>query len=67
MVIKDICEKSNAKVEIDNGLISIFVSKSDDGEIARGMINDIVANQLEKYNGKVVKTGRLWRICKLFR
>ena len=30
-VIKDICEKSNAKVEIDdNGLISIFASKADD-------------------------------------
>jgi len=58
-VIKDICEKSNAKVEIDdNGLISIFASKSDDGEIARGMINDIVAEpEVGKiYSGKVVKT-----------
>ena len=58
-VIKDICEKSNAKVEIDdNGLISIFASKADDGEIARQMINDIVAEpEVGKiYSGKVVKT-----------
>ena len=58
-VIKDICEKSNAKVEIDdNGLISIFASKADDGEIAREMINDIVAEpEVGKiYEGKVVKT-----------
>ena len=58
-VIKDICEKSNAKVEIDdNGLISIFASKADDGEIAREMINDIVAEpEIGKiYEGKVVKT-----------
>ena len=52
-VIKDICEKSNAKVEIDDsGLISIFASKSDDGEIAREMINDIVA---EPEIGKITK------------
>mgnify|MGYP001290315240 FL=1 len=58
-VIKDICEKSNAKVEIDdNGLISIFASKADDGEIATQMINDIVAEpEVGKiYEGKVVKT-----------
>ena len=58
-VIKDICEKSNAKVEIDdNGLISIFASKADDGKIAREMINDIVAEpEVGKiYEGKVVKT-----------
>ena len=58
-VIKDICEKSNAKVEIDdNGLISIFASKANDGEIAREMINDIVAEpEIGKiYSGKVVKT-----------
>ena len=58
-VIKDICEKSNAKVEIDdNGLVSIFASKADDGEIAREMINDIVAEpEVGKiYEGKVVKT-----------
>ena len=55
-VIKDICEKSNAKVEIDdNGLISIFASKADDGEIARQMINDIVAEpEVGKiYSGKL--------------
>ena len=35
-VIKDICEKSGAKVEIDDdGLVSIFASKSSDGEIAK--------------------------------
>ena len=58
-VIKDICEKSSAKVEIDdNGLVSIFAQKSDQGEIARSMINDIVAEpEVGKvYNGKVVKT-----------
>ena len=58
-MIKDICEKSNAKVEIDdNGLISIFASKANDGEIAREMINDIVAEpEIGKiYSGKVVKT-----------
>ncbi|MAZ46074.1 MAG: polyribonucleotide nucleotidyltransferase [Rickettsiales bacterium] len=58
-VIKDICEKSGAKVEIDDhGLISIFASKSKDGEVAREMINDIVAEpEVGKiYEGKVVKT-----------
>ena len=46
------------KVEIDdNGLISIFASKADDGEVARQMINDIVAEpEVGKvYTGKVVK------------
>ena len=38
-VIKDICEKSGAKVEIDDhGLISIFASTSKDGEV--GQRND---------------------------
>ena len=58
-VIKDICEKSGAKVEIDdNGLISIFASKAQEGEIAKKMINDIVAEpEIGKiYEGKVVKT-----------
>ena len=58
-VIKDICEKSGAKVEIDdNGLISIFASKAEEGEIAKKMINDIVAEpEIGKiYEGKVVKT-----------
>ena len=58
-VIKDICEKSGAKVEIDDhGLISIFASTSKDGEIAQEMINDIVAEpEIGKiYEGKVVKT-----------
>ena len=58
-VIKDICEKSGAKVEIDDhGLISIFASKSKDGEVAREMINNIVAEPEvgRIYEGKVVKT-----------
>ncbi len=58
-VIKDICEKSGAKVEIDDdGLVSIFASKSSDGEIARKMVDDIVAEpEIGKiYEGKVVKT-----------
>ncbi len=58
-VIKEICEKSGAKVEIDDdGLITIFSTKSSDGEIAKKMINDIVAEpEIGKiYTGKVVKT-----------
>tara|TARA_B100000579_G_scaffold436022_1_gene460834 strand:- start:356 stop:2425 length:2070 start_codon:yes stop_codon:yes gene_type:complete len=58
-VIKDICEKSGAKVEIDDdGIVTVFSAKSSDGEIARGMINDIVAEpEVGKiYSGKVVKT-----------
>ncbi len=58
-VIKDICEKSGAKVEIDdNGLISIFASKKEESELAKGMIDSIVAEpEVGKiYEGKVVKT-----------
>ena len=58
-VIKDICEKSGAKVEIDdNGMITIFSSKASEGKIASEMINDIVAEpEVGKiYEGKVVKT-----------
>ena len=58
-VINDICEKSGAKVEIDdNGLITIFSSKSSEGKIATDMINEIVAEpEVGKiYEGKVVKT-----------
>ncbi len=58
-VIKDICEKSGAKVEIDdNGLITVFSSKSSEGKIAADMINEIVAEpEVGKiYEGKVVKT-----------
>ena len=62
-VIKDICEKSGAKVEIDdNGLISIFASKKDgESELAKGMIDYIVAEpEIGKiYEGKVVKTTDL--------
>ncbi len=58
-VIKDICEKSGAKVEIDDdGIITIFASKANDAKIAMNMINDIVAEpEVGKiYEGKVVKT-----------
>ncbi len=58
-VIKDICEKSGAKVEIDDdGVITIFASKSSEGKIAIEMINEIVAEpEVGKiYEGKVVKT-----------
>ena len=44
-VIKDICEKSGAKVEIDdNGLISIFASKKEESELAKGMIDTLLLN-----------------------
>ena len=68
-VIKDICEKSGAKVEIDdNGLISIFASKAQEGEIAKKMINDIVAEpEIGKiYEGKVVKTTDFGAFCKFY-
>ena len=58
-VIKDICEKSGAKVEIDdNGIITIFASKASESKTAMDMINDIVAEpEVGKiYEGKVVKT-----------
>ena len=43
-VIKDICEKSSAKVEIDDdGNVTIFSSKSSEGQIAKDMIDEIVA------------------------
>ena len=58
-VIKDICEKSGAKVEIDDdGIVTIFASKANDAKTAMDMINDIVAEpEVGKiYQGKVVKT-----------
>ena len=58
-VIKDICEKSGAKVEIDDdGVVTIFASKANDAKSAMNMINDIVAEpEVGKiYEGKVVKT-----------
>ena len=58
-VIKEISEKSGAKVEIDdNGIITIFASKATEAKIAMDMINDIVAEpEVGKiYEGKVVKT-----------
>ena len=56
---KDICEKSGAKVEIDDdGIVTIFASKSTESNLANDMINDIVAEpEVGKiYEGKVVKT-----------
>ena len=58
-IIKDICEKSGAKVEInDDGIVTIFASKANDAKTAMNMINDIVAEpEVGKiYEGKVVKT-----------
>ena len=58
-VIKDICEKSSAKVEIDDdGNVTIFSQKSSHGQIAKDMIDEIVAEpEVGKvYEGKVVKT-----------
>ena len=57
-VIKDICEKSGAKVEIDDhGIITIFASKANDAKIAIDMINDIIAEpEVGKiYSVKVIK------------
>jgi len=58
-IIRDICEKSTAKVEIDDdGNIMISCSNKESGDIAIDMINDIVAEpEIGKiYEGKVVKT-----------
>ncbi|MBH43229.1 MAG: polyribonucleotide nucleotidyltransferase [Rickettsiales bacterium] len=58
-VIRDICEKSEAKVEIDDdGNIMISCKNKNSGDIAVGMINDIVIEpEVGKiYEGKVVKT-----------
>ncbi len=58
-VIKEICEKSNAKVEIDDdGNILISCEDTKSGEVATKMIEDIVAEpEIGKiYEGKVVKT-----------
>ena len=57
-IIRDICEKSTAKVEIDDeGSILISCSDKESGDIAMEMINDIVAEpEIGKiYEGKVVK------------
>ncbi len=58
-IIRDICEKSTAKVEIDDdGNIMISCANKESGDIAVNMINDIVAEpEIGKiYEGKVVKT-----------
>ena len=58
-IIKSICEKSKAKVEIDDdGNVTISCSDKQSGDIALEMINNIVAEpEIGKiYEGKVVKT-----------
>ena len=58
-IIRDICDKSSAKVEIDDdGNITISCENKKSGDIALDMINDIVAEpEIGKiYEGKVVKT-----------
>ena len=58
-VIKDICETSSSKIDIDDNGILKIASPNDEGlEIALKRINDIIVEP-EKgviYNGKVVKT-----------
>ncbi|MFQ3307025.1 MAG: polyribonucleotide nucleotidyltransferase [Candidatus Midichloriaceae bacterium] len=58
-VIKDICEKSSAKVDIeDSGKVLIFAADKDSLEIAKNMVNDIVAEpeKGKEYKGIVTKT-----------
>jgi len=58
-IIREICETSGAKVEIDDeGQVLISSSKASEGDSALKMINDIVAEpEVGKiYEGKVVKT-----------
>ena len=58
-VIKDICETSSSKIDIDdNGVLKIASPNDESLEIALKRINDIIVEP-EKgvvYNGKVVKT-----------
>ena len=58
-VIKEICEKSSSKIDIDdNGILKIASPDDDSMEKAISMINDIIVEP-EKgviYEGKVVKT-----------
>ena len=58
-VIKDICETSSSKIDIDdNGILKIASPNDESLEIALKRINDIIVEP-EKgviYNGKVVKT-----------
>ncbi|MBF91521.1 MAG: polyribonucleotide nucleotidyltransferase [Rickettsiales bacterium] len=58
-IIREICDTSGAKVEIDdNGQVLISSLKASEGDAALKMINDIVAEpEVGKiYEGKVVKT-----------
>ena len=57
-IIKDICEKSGAKVDIeDDGTISVFAKDEESLMIAKRMITDIVAEPEagEIYNAKIMK------------
>ena len=58
-VIKDICETSSSKIDIDdNGVLKIASPNDESLQLALGRINDIIVEP-EKgviYNGKVVKT-----------
>ncbi len=58
-VIKDICETSSSKIDIDdNGILKIASPNDESLQLALGRINDIIVEP-EKgviYNGKVVKT-----------
>ena len=58
-IIREICDTTGAKVEIDdNGQVLISSLKASEGDAALKMINDIVAEpEVGKiYEGKVVKT-----------
>ncbi|MDZ5761679.1 Polyribonucleotide nucleotidyltransferase [Candidatus Cyrtobacter comes] len=60
-IIKDICERSGAKVDIkDSGDITIYGSNSDSANKALGMIEGIVAEPVvgQVYQGVVVKIAQ---------
>jgi predicted RNA-binding protein with RPS1 domain len=57
-IIKDICEKSGAKINIDDdGKISVFASNEDELSIAQKLLNDILAEPEDGsiYKGLIVK------------
>jgi polyribonucleotide nucleotidyltransferase len=68
-IIKDICEKSQAKIDIeDNGELSIFAPTGEAMDIAKSMVNDIVAEPEvgEFYTGKVVKLMEFGAFVRFF-
>lgn len=68
-VIKEICSKSDAKVEIeDSGVVKIVANNSDAVEKARGMIRAIVADPEigEVYDGVVTKITDFGAFVKYF-